>query len=75
MKQPPDNYQPSPGTNAVQVKTMFYNEGNPSALLILNRSGRRLKRAMKFATAEAALGWCRRHATVLVYLPVNLAAN
>lgn len=54
---------------------MFYSEGNPAAMLVTNRAGRRKCTAMDFPTAEAALGWCRKHLAVLVYMPVNLARN
>lgn len=58
-----------------QSKIMFYSEGNPAAMLVTNRAGRRKCTAMDFPTAEAALGWCRKHLAVLVYMPVNLARN
>ena len=58
-----------------QSKTMFYNEGNPTALLVVNRAGRRKTSGMDFPTAEAALGWCRQNLTTLVYCPVSPSAN
>lgn len=54
---------------------MFYSEGNLVASLVTNRRGRRKTDAMKFATAEAALGWCRSHGAMLIYLPLNPARN
>jgi len=58
-----------------QSKIMFYSEGNPAAMLVTNRAGRRKSSTMTFATAEAALAWCRKHLAVMVYLPMNLARN
>ena len=48
--------QPAP---AGQTKTMFYNEGNPVAILVTTRAGRVRQTSLDFATAEAALAWCR----------------
>jgi hypothetical protein len=67
MKQP-QNY-------ASTSKTMFYTEGNSAASLVTNKAGRHQARTMKFLTAEAALGWCRKHTAMLVYLPLNPAHN
>lgn len=58
-----------------QTKTMFYNEGNLAALLVVNRRGKRVESTMDFPKAEAALDWCRRKGAILVYLPVRLEAN
>ena len=58
-----------------QTKILFFNEGNPVALLVTNRAGRRKATARPFATAEAALGWCRANSAVLVYAPVALERN
>ena len=71
MKQP----QSAPANLAGPTKTMFYTEGNAAASLVTNKAGRHSARTMKFQTAEAALGWCRKNATMLVYIPVNLASN
>jgi len=54
---------------------MFYIEGNPLAILVVNRAGRRHQTTMEFNKAEAALDWCRRHACTLVYSPVDVLQN
>ena len=58
-----------------QSKIMFINEGNPAAMLVESKAGRRTTSGMSFPTAEAALGWCRQNLTTLVYFPVNPTAN
>jgi hypothetical protein len=60
---------------AGQTKTMFYNEGNPAAMLVTNKAGRRRVSTMDFPAAETALAWCRHHSTTFVYCPVDLAKN
>jgi hypothetical protein len=71
--------KPHAGFNAPapagQSKTMFYTEGNPAAVLVTDTAGRMKKANMEFATAEAALGWCRQNGANLFYMPVNLQAN
>jgi hypothetical protein len=54
---------------------MFYNEGNPVAVVVTNVAGRRRSSPMEFASAEAALGWCRTNGTMLVYCPANPSSN
>lgn len=54
---------------------MFVNEGNPVAMLLVNKSGHRNFGAMKMPTAIAALAWCRTNGAVLVYLPFNADQN
>jgi hypothetical protein len=58
-----------------QSKVLFVIEGKPSALLVVNRNGKRKSRAEYFKTAELALAWCRRNAATMVYLPVDLSLN
>ena len=58
-----------------QSKIMFYSEGNPAAMLVTNRAGRRKSSTMTFATAEAALAWCRHSGAMMVYCPVALDRN
>ncbi|HTB85981.1 MAG TPA: hypothetical protein VK742_20215 [Candidatus Sulfotelmatobacter sp.] len=58
-----------------QTKTMFYNEGNPVAMLIVEKGGKHRERTMKFGTAEAALGWCRNNGANLYYMPVRVSSN
>ncbi len=70
MKQP----QTPPDLSGL-AKIMFYTEGNPAAILVSNKFGRRTSKAMQFTTADRALAWCRKNLTVLVYLSVNLQGN
>ena len=65
---------PLPGTFG-QSKTVFYIDGEPAGVLVENVNGRRRKRVLKLATAEAALAWCRSHASALVFLPADAARN
>lgn len=60
---------------AGQTKTMFYNEGSPTAVLVMNRAGRRKATSMNFPQAEAALAWCRANGAMLIYCPVALERN
>jgi len=71
----PENNKSSRWTKAVHAKTIFYTEGNPIALLVTNRAGRRKASTQPFASAEAALAWCRGNAAILVYCPVALERN
>ena len=58
-----------------QSKILFYNEGRTMAVLVKNRAGKHSSAPVDFVSAEAALGWCRKNATMMVYCPVNLQAN
>jgi hypothetical protein len=58
-----------------QSKTIFYNEVNPVAMLIIEGDGKHSQRTMKFGTAEAALGWCRDNGAILFYMPVRVSSN
>ena len=60
---------------ATDQKTMFYQEGNTTALLVTNRLGRRSKKPMPFPKAEAALAWCRSNGSMLVYSPLARNRN
>ena len=73
MNQPHDGF--TPPSFAGQSKILFCNEGNPVAMLVSNKAGRRRLRAMNFPQAEAALAWCRSHEAVLVYFAINPASN
>ncbi|MEI8288817.1 MAG: hypothetical protein WCH99_05045 [Verrucomicrobiota bacterium] len=73
MKKPQSGFNlPAP---AGQTKTMFYNEGNPAAVLVTSTAGRMKQSMMEFPNAEAALGWCRRNGSALYYMPFNLQMN
>ena len=73
MKQPNDQFTVPDFSRTAKI--MFITEGNTAAMVVTNRGGRRKATAMEFATAEAALGWCRSHRALLVYSPANLAHN
>lgn len=56
-------------------RTVFYVDGERTALLV-SRAGRgHRERLLKIETAEAALAWCKRHAAGLVYCPVDPDRN
>ena len=63
----PDQVQPS--------KTLFYNEGRTTAVLVENKGGQHSAVDMAFSTAELALGWCRASGAMLVYCPIALERN
>ena len=58
-----------------QTKIFLCTEGNPIALLLTNRAGKRRTQTKTFPQAEAALAWCRHRGAVLVYCPVALKRN
>jgi hypothetical protein len=58
-----------------QTKILFCNEGNPTAMLVTNAAGNRSSDPKRFNTPARALAWCRQHAVMMVYMPVNLAGN
>ena len=49
--------------------TMFYTEGNPSAVLVTNQGDRLTRRHSRFKSAQAALAWCIVQRAKFVYLP------
>ena len=63
---------PSASRQTGLIKTMYYNEGNPVALLVVNKAGRRTETHKTFPRAEGAMAWCRDNATILIYMPVNI---
>ena len=73
MKKPQQPFTP-PDLSG-QTKILFCNEGNSTAMLITNTLGRRKTSVQNFPTAEAALAWCRRTATMMIYCPANAAGN
>lgn len=60
------------GRAPVQIKTMFFTEGNPCGLLIENTAGQRTETVMPFDNAHAVLTWCQRHGSNLLYTATNL---
>ena len=73
MPKPPQGFTPPDFSG--QTKIMFVNEGNPAAMVMTNRGGRRNVGAMQIGTAEAVLAWCRKNGVMLVYLPTRLETN
>ena len=57
------------------LKILFFSQGNPVAVLVTNRAGRRVTRSKKFGQAESALAWCRDHGAMLVYCPARPDQN
>ena len=57
-----------------QTKIMFATEGNPTAMLLTNKGGKR-KMDAKPMSAEAAFVWCRKNAVMFVYCPANPSQN
>jgi hypothetical protein len=58
-----------------QSKILFFNEGNPVAILVTRRVGQQKAINRRFDSGEAALAWCRRNTAILVYCPVALERN
>ena len=58
-----------------QTKILFVNEGNPAAMLVTNRAGRRRISSKEFPAADSALAWCRHNGAMMVYSPVALDRN
>ncbi len=50
-------------------KTVFYTEGQTTAVLVERSGNRRHQQLLGVTTAEALLGWCRANAAALLYLP------
>lgn len=65
----------NPNQFPIVSKILFFNEGNPVAMLVTNNAGRRKEQQMQFAQAEAALAWCRGHGATMVYMPLRLENN
>jgi hypothetical protein len=56
-------------------QTMFYVEGNPTAVLVSRTGRNETTTHPRHASPEKALGWCRSHRAQFVYLPVNVGGN
>jgi hypothetical protein len=50
-------------------QTMFYIEGQTTAVLVTNTSGAREHREVKYSTPNLALAWCRKNRAGFVYMP------
>ncbi len=73
MKSPHKGFTPPDFTG--QTKILFCNEGNPVAMLLTNKAGRRRQTFKQFPQAEAALAWCRSSGVMMIYCPVALDRN
>jgi hypothetical protein len=66
------NLKINPGHVPIQIKTMFYTEGNPCGVLVENRAGRHTEKVMPFENAHAALSWCQAKGCNLFYTATNI---
>jgi hypothetical protein len=66
------NAKNSEGQAPVQSKTMYYNEGNPTGLLLESRLGKWKETELNFKTVQQALAYCRSHACNFVYMALNI---
>ena len=73
MKSPHGGFTPPDFSG--QSKILFFNEGNPVAVLLTRIAGKHKTKPMKFPQAEAALAWCRDSGAMMVYCPVALSRN
>jgi hypothetical protein len=56
-------------------RTMFYIEGQGTALLMTRGKRDYRERLVKMESAEAALAWCKQHTAGLVYCPADPQRN
>lgn len=56
-------------------RTVFYIEGQSSALLMTRRGRGYRERVLQIASAEAALAWCQQHGAGLVYARADAERN
>jgi hypothetical protein len=59
----------------VQIKTMFFTEGNPTALLVTTIGRRRNKDSLVFHDAHEALSWCQSNGSNLFYTATNITLS
>lgn len=50
-------------------QTMFYIEGQTTAVLVTRRGNKQRSSHPRFMTAVGALIWCRKHRAGFVYMP------
>lgn len=50
-------------------QTMYYIEGQTTAVLVTNKSGKLSASHRRFMTAVGALIWCQKHRAGFVYQP------
>ena len=58
-----------------QTQTLFVCEGNPVAVLLTSRSGKRRTTSKTFRLAVDALAWCRATGAMMIYCPVAPSRN
>ena len=58
-----------------QTQILLLTEGNPVALLVTNRFGKRRTSSKTFPQAVDALAWCRASGAMMVYCPVTPDRN
>jgi hypothetical protein len=68
MKKPFKGFMPPDFSGQSQI--VFCTEGNPVAMVVTNRAGRRRISSRNFPQAEAALAWCRHNGATMVYSPI-----
>ncbi|HEY3856371.1 MAG TPA: hypothetical protein VGO67_18455 [Verrucomicrobiae bacterium] len=51
------------------MKTLFSEMPGRTAVLVTEQNGKRRQRVKRFKDGCAALRWCERHGTTLVYFP------
>lgn len=56
-------------------RTVFYIEGQRTALLVSRVKRGHRERRLAITSAEAALAWCQKHAAGLVYCPPDPERN
>jgi hypothetical protein len=56
-------------------RTVFIVEGIKTAIVVTAVAGRMRQATRSFASPEAALAWCRKHAAGLVYSPAEPVAS
>lgn len=72
MKQPMSQPQISPDLFGQNSQTMFYQEGQTTAVLV-TRKGEEMKQSHpRFLTAHMALTWCQVNRAGFVYVPAEL---
>jgi hypothetical protein len=75
MKIKPGNLQAGSETMLSTRQTVFYIEGQRTALLMTRAKRGYRERVLKIESAEVALAWCKQHAAGLVYCPPDAQMN
>lgn len=59
----------------MSAATLFVTAGIPAAVLVTRAGNKPRKRTMRFPDAPAALAWCIKTHTSMVYIAASAAAN